>query len=427
MLSPQRLPFFYGWVVVAVAFVTLGIAANARTAFSLLFPPLLDEFGWDRGMTAAAFSIGLVSAMVYAPLIGAAMDRFGPRLLIPFGALVMAAGFVLTTHVLAPWQFYLTIGLLVVGPSTLLSYTGHFVFLPNWFARKRGLALGIVFSGVGVAAIFLFPWFQATIDRDGWRAGCFALAVLLIAVVVPLNFLLQRARPSDLGLEPDGDGSGPDAAKPTLRVVDPDWAAVDWTLRRALGTARFWLFGFGAFCALFAWYAVLVHQTRYLIDVGFGAETAAFALGLVNLLAVAGQPLLGHLSDRIGREWIWTISCLGFVLTYALLLLLAWQPSPVLLYAMVAAQGLIGYALVSVFGAIPAEIFQGRHYGAIFGTVSIVGNSGAAAGPWVTGLLFDLTGSYTLPFSLAIGSSLLSIALIWLAAPRKVRTVAGRE
>ena len=208
-------------------------------------------------------------------------------------------------------------------------------------------------------------------------------------------------------------------------MVDPAWAAVDWTLGRAIRTGRFWLFGFGAFCALFAWYAVLVHQTRYLIDIGFGAETAAFALGLVNLLAVAGQPLLGHLSDRIGREWVWTISCLGFVATYALLLLLAGQPSPLLLYSMVAAQGLFGYALVSVFGAIPAEIFQGRHYGAIFGTVSIVANSGAAAGPWVTGALFDATGSYALPFAMAIGFSVVSIALIWLAAPRKVRAVAG--
>ncbi len=424
MSFARRLPFFYGWVVVAVAFVTVAIATNARTAFSLLFPPLLDEFGWDRGMTAAGFSIGLVSAMLYAPLIGAAMDRLGPRLLIPLGAILMALGFALTTKITAPWQYYLTIGLLVVGPSTLLSYTGHFVFLPNWFARRRGLAIGIVFSGVGVGAIVILPWFQATIDAEGWRRGCWALAMLLVLVLVPLNLLLQRARPSDLGLEPDGDGAGKADSKPSLRVVDPDWAAVEWTLSRALKTGRFWLFGFGAFSALFAWYAVLVHQTRYLIDVGFSAETAAYALGLVNLLAVAGQPLLGHLSDRIGREWVWTLSCLGFALTYALLLLLAWQPSALLLYAMVAAQGLIGYALVSVFGAIPAEIFQGRHYGAIFGTVSIVGNSGAALGPWLTGHLFDVTGSYALPFALAIGFSLLSIALIWWAAPRKVRAVA---
>ncbi|MEM7225538.1 MAG: MFS transporter [Pseudomonadota bacterium] len=425
MTLARRLPFFYGWIVVAVAFVTMAISTNARTGFSLLFPPLLDEFGWERGLTAAAWSVGLASAMLYAPLIGAAMDRLGPRLLMPLGALIMAAGFVLATEVETHWQLYLTLGLLVVGPSTLLSYTGHFVFLPNWFARKRGLALGIVFAGVGVGAIVIFPWVQATIDAEGWRRACWALAVLLVVVIVPLNFFFQRAQPSDVGLEPDGDGRGSAAPKPSLRVVDPDWAAVDWTLGKALRTARFWLFGFGAFSALFAWYAVLVHQSRYLIDLGFDAKTAAYALGLVNLLAVAGQPLFGHLSDRIGREWVWTISCLGFAATYALLLLLAWQPSAFLLYAMVAAQGLIGYALVSVFGAIPAEIFQGRHYGAIFGTASIVGNSGAAAGPWVTGLLFDATGSYALPFAMAIGFSLLSIALIWLAAPRKVRAVAG--
>ncbi|MDP6709285.1 MAG: hypothetical protein QF893_23345, partial [Alphaproteobacteria bacterium] len=82
-----RLPFFYGWVVVAVAFVTMAIGVNARTAFSLIFPPILAEFGWQRGETAAIFSVGFVSATLYAPFLGMAMDRFGVRRLIPLGVL----------------------------------------------------------------------------------------------------------------------------------------------------------------------------------------------------------------------------------------------------------------------------------------------------------------------------------------------------
>jgi len=90
---------------------------------------------------------------------------------------------------------------------------------------------------------------------------------------------------------------------------------------------------------------------------------------------------------------------------------------------MVVSQGMLGYGLTSVLGAIPAEIFEGRHYGAVFGTLMLAAIGGGAAGPWVAGALYDLTGSYTPAFSIAIGGSVLSALAIWLAAPRKVRAV----
>jgi nitrate/nitrite transporter NarK len=97
-----------------------------------------------------------------------------------------------------------------------------------------------------------------------------------------------------------------------------------------------------------------------------------------------------------------------------------------MLYAMVVAQGLVGYGLASVFGAIPAEIFQGRHFGTIFGTLNLGGNAGAACGPWLAGAVYDRTGSYTAAFYIAIVATLVSITAIWLASPRRVRAVAGR-
>jgi MFS family permease len=102
------------------------------------------------------------------------------------------------------------------------------------------------------------------------------------------------------------------------------------------------------------------------------------------------------------------------------------HPTFALLYLMVAAQGMLGYGLTSVVGAIPAEIFQGKHYGTIFGTLMLASIVGGAAGPWLTGALHDATGSYTLAFVIAIGASAFSALAIWLAAPRKVRAVAGR-
>ena len=193
-----------------------------------------------------------------------------------------------------------------------------------------------------------------------------------------------------------------------------------------MGTSRFWWIALGYFCALFAWYAVQVHQTKYLVEVGFAAGDAAWALGVVSLAGIPGQIALGHLSDRIGREVVWAIGCLGFVVTYATLLLLRDNPSVPLLYLMVVTQGMLGYGITSVLGAIPAEIFESRHYGAIFGTLMLGALAGGAVGPWLTGLLHDRTGGYTSAFWIAIAWSLASAIAIWRASPRRVRAVAGR-
>jgi MFS family permease len=422
-----RLPFFYGWVIVAVVFVTMGVGVNARTAFSLLFPPILDEFGWERGVTAGAFSFGFLVSAVLSPSLGRLMDRRGPRVVMEMGVGLMAIGLVLSTLASRPWHLYATLGVLVGGGSVCLGYTGQALFLPNWFERRRGFAMSLAYAGVGVGSIILLPWMQSLIARAGWRAACWTLAILMLALLAPLNLLLRR-RPEDLGLRPDGD-PGPRDGGPGRRaanVVDAAWAAVEWTLGRAMRTGRFWWIVAGYFFGLYAWYAVQVHQTRYLIEIGFSPSHAAWALGLVSLFGIPGQIALGHVSDRIGREWVWTVGSLGFILCYLGLLLLGEVPTAALLYFMVAAQGALGYGLTSVVGAIPAEIFQGRHYGAIFGMLMLAAIGGGAAGPWVTGVLFDATGSYALAFWIAIACSALSAAAIWLAAPRKVRAVAGR-
>jgi MFS family permease len=422
----MRLPFFYGWVVVAVAFVTMAVGVNARTAFSLLFPPILAEFGWDRGVTAGAFSFGFLVSAILSPSLGRLMDRRGPRLVMEMGVILMASGLLLAPLASRPWHLYLTLGVLVGGGSVCVSYTGQSLYLPNWFVRRRGLALSVAFSGVGVGSIILLPWLQTLIGRAGWRAACWALAILVLAVLAPLN-LLARRRPEDIGLEPDGDPSSrATTAGQVANVVDAAWAAVDWTLGRAARTARFWWIMVGYFGGLFAWYAVQVHQTKYLIEIGWSPGYAAWALGFVSLVAIPGQIALGHLSDRIGREWVWTVGSAGFAICYFALILMRTAPTPSLLWLMVISQGMLGYGLTSVVGAIPAEIFQGRHYGSIFGTLMLSAIVGGAVGPWITGVIYDATGSYTPAFWIAIGCSALSAVAIWLAAPRKVRAVAGR-
>src|SRR5438093_8282619 len=214
---------FYGWIVIAIAFVTMGIGVNARTAFSLMFPPILDEFGWPRGLTAGAFSCGFLASAILGPVLGRLMDRRGPRSMMLLGVAMVGAGLGLAPLVTAPWHLYLTLGVLVAGGTVCLGYTGHALFLPNWFVRRRGLAIGVAFSGAGVGAIVILPWLQRLIAGAGWRAACLAMAGLVVVTLAPLN-LLARRRPGDWGPPPGGDP----APAATIRagahaanVVDP--------------------------------------------------------------------------------------------------------------------------------------------------------------------------------------------------------------
>lgn len=424
----MRVPFYYGWVIVGIAFVTMAIAVTARTAFSLLMPPLIDEFGWNRGLTAGAFSFGFGVSAFLSPIIGRAIDRYGPRPIIESGVALMTAGLLFAPWISSPWHLYLTLGLLVGAGANFMSFTAQSLYLPNWFVRQRAFAISVAFSGVGVGALLLLPWLQSLIEHHGWRTACTSMGVLVLLILAPINLFVWRS-PQSLGLLPDGAKSvdGASVAAKQSNIVDVAWASTHWTLSRALRTARFWWIALGYACALFAWYAVQVHQTQYLSEIGFAPLQAAWALGLVSVVAIPGQIGLGALSDRIGREWVWTAGCAGFAGCYAALIALHFFPSPWLLYLMVFSQGFLGYALTSVMGPIVAEIFEGPHYGAIFGTLTIALIGGGAVGPWVTGLVHDATGSYQLAFVAAIGLCAISAGAIWLAAPRKVRLVPGKS
>jgi MFS family permease len=356
------------------------------------------------------------------------MDNHGPRVVIEIGVVLLSAGLLLAPMIEKPWHLYATLGLLVGAGANLMSFTVQSLYLPNWFARRRGLAISIAFSGVGAGAILLLPWLQTIIAQDGWRKSCVVMGLIVIGVVGPLNLFVWH-KPQNLGLLPDGATTVADAAakRDLSNIIDPRWAAIEWTLARAIRTSRFWWIVLGYFCALIAWYAIQVHQTKYLIEVGFSPLVAAWALGIVSAIAIPGQIGFGALSDRVGREIVWSVGCLGFAICYATLIALENSPSTELLYLMVISQGFLGYALTAVMGPIVAEIFEGPHYGSIFGTISIALIGGGAAGPWIAGVIHDATGSYRLAFVFAIVCAITSAVAIWLASPRKVRTVPGRK
>src|SRR5260370_4392865 len=161
------------------------------------------------------------------------------------------------------------------------------------------------------------------------------------------------------------------------------------------------------------------------VEMGFAPMEAAWSLGLVALAGIPGQIVLGAMSDRMGREIVWSLSCAGFAICYVALLLLAAAPSQPLLYVMVLSQGLLGYRFTAMMGPIVAEIFEGKQFGTIFSILmtSLIG--GGAVGPLVTGLLHDWTGTYTPAFALGVVLSVVCALAVWLASPGKVRMVAG--
>ncbi|HEX7928278.1 MAG TPA: MFS transporter, partial [bacterium] len=315
-----------------------------------------------------------------------------------------------------PWHLYATLGVLVVGSTVILTYTGHAMFLPHWFVRRRGFAIGIAFSGVGVGSILLFPWLQTIIAAAGWRQACWVLAALMLAVVLPLNLIFQRKHPSQLGLLPDGDPPQPVTAAGNAAKAA---ASELWPFGRAMRSAPFWWLVIADFCAMVAWYTVQVHQTKYLTEIGITPATAAFALGFVGLASIAGQIGLGWFADKFSTEIAWTLGGLGFVACYVMLLVLEQHPSVLMMYLMVGIQGGLGYGIASVFGSIPAQIFQGRAYASIFGMLSLSISFGAGIGPWIGGVMQDHTGSYNPAWWMGLACSVIAIAGVWFAQPSK--------
>src|SRR5215813_11025818 len=231
-----RLPFFFGWVIIAVAFVTMALSVTARTAFSLMFPPIVDEFGWDRGLAAGAFSFGFLVSAAVSPVLGRLIDRRGPRFVIEIGVLITGAGLAGAILIAAPWQLYATLGLLVGIGANCMSYSVHSQFLPNWFVRNRALAIGIAFSGVGVGAIMIMQWLQKKKLHDGWHTASWMLGVITLVILMPINLLVAK-NPEALGLLPDGESNAPGSAKKRpSNIVDKEWAAIDWTVPRAIRT-----------------------------------------------------------------------------------------------------------------------------------------------------------------------------------------------
>ncbi len=420
----RRPTVFYGWIVIAIGFITLSIAFGIWYSYSVFFLSIVSEFNWDRASTSSIFSIFLICHALIGLLTGYLQDRYGPRIVIPLGACILAVALTLTSRSNNLWHFYVTYGVLAGASVSLLGFTSHSAFLPAWFERKRGLAVGIATSGIGFGMLVIVPLVERSIAAFGWRSAYLFLAGIVLLVVCPLNAIFSRRSPSELNLNPDGDLAEMQAGRPVnfmiMKVIDTEWANRDWTLRTALQTRRFWFLVATFFCLSYAYQGTLLHSVSAMVDTGSARQTAAAYFGLLGIAGSVGKILFGSLSDRIGRERSNTVG--GITAAAGIICLIYSNPANSILPVLFALLFGLGYgAAAPLMPSVSADIFIGRSFGLIFGMISLGSGAGGALGSYITGLLRDLFGGYVIPLAICTLSLLLSCMFVWLAGPRKIR------
>ncbi len=415
--------FYYGWVIVGVALVSMGFWFGFRTTFSVFYVALLEEFLWGRGESAGVQSLALITYTVTAPLVGGLIDRFGPRRIIVPGVLLLAFGLILCALIKSLGHFYFLYGVVAGTGVTSVAIVSYTAILAHWFVKKRGIASGIAVSGMGLGTFILVPLSQHFIALWGWRFAFVAFGLLVLIILLPLNALFLRHKPQELGLYPDGAG---DAGSPNgegVDVMDAAWSGTDWTLKRAIRTGRFWALMIFPFCAAIAIYVVIVHSVRFLVDAGIDKMTAAFVFALSGIISSGFRIFWGWLSDRIGREKTYTLGIFCITMGLCSLILLEILGGGYFIYTFIVFLGAGWGVTAPMFMAVAADLFQGRTIGLIYGLLEGVLGIGAAFGSWVAGFIFDKTQSYQWAFILAVSVSILSCLFVWVAAPRKVRQI----
>jgi MFS transporter, OFA family, oxalate/formate antiporter len=406
--APRR-PF-YGWRIVAACFGILFVAYGVQFSYGVFLPAMAAETGWDRTSLSLAFSLYVFVYSILGAASGWCTDRFGPRLVIATGALLLGGGLALTSQAEAPWQLYLSLGLVAaLGMSAI--YVPCNATVVRWFVWRRGLALGIASSGHGFGNLLIPPLAGILMAGYGWRAT-YALLALVGGALILLCALAMVRDPERLGLHPDG--IAPVAAPKRLAPVhaappSPSSGEAVWTLAAARRTAALWLV-MAVFTMTFTViFLPLVHLVPFALDLGILPVRAALAVGLIGAGSLVGRLLSGAVSDRLGRRLTLCIA-LGL---QALAFAGFWASTGAgLLFASAVLFGLATGGTSILFPAIVGDFFGRLSVGAIFGFIWAIAASAAAFGPLIAGYLYDLTGSYADAFVLSAALNLAAACLV---------------
>jgi MFS family permease len=395
------------WIVAAVAFLALVGAAGFRAAPGVLMVPLQNEFGWSTTVLSAAVSINLVLFGLTAPFAAALMERFGIRAVTSVALVLIGAGSALTVLVNQSWQILLTWGLLIGLGTGSMALVFAATIANTWFAKSRGLVIGILTAGSAAGQLVFLPFIAALAQNPGWRQASLLIAAGALAVV-PLVLKFLKNSPADAGVLPYGaepearagaDGEPwTDAPESPERTAEPRRnAAVRalQVLKRASKVRTFW--------ALVAGFAICGATTNGLIgthfipsahDHGMPETTAAGLLAVVGIFDILGTIASGWLTDRFNPRILLAVYYqfrgIG-LLVLPLLLSATVQPSMIVF---VVIYGLDWVATVPPTAAICRQVF-GADGSVVFGWVFAAHQLGAAAAALGAGVIRDATGQYT--------------------------------
>ncbi len=402
-MAPQR--FHYGWVVVLTGLlVTIGAHGFGRMSYTLILPAMGDGLHVDYtelGFIATGNFIGyLIMALVGGFLAG----RFGARLVITLALLLMGVTLILTgVAETVGFAFFMR---LLTGLGNGASYVPAMALGSAWFAMKRrGLATGIVSAGIGggtMIASFLVPEIMKAYGEEGWRFAWYYLGggVLVIAGVAAA---LIRSRPEEMGLRQVGGANAQAAPAP----AQPSVSVLDWG--KVYGIPRVWYLGV-VYCMYgFSYVIYLTFFKAYLVkEMTISATEADYLWALVGGLSIFCGVIWGSLSDKVGRGRGAALAYLALGLSYLIFALVQGRLG---YYSSAITFGLSAWSIPVIIAAAAGDAVGPRLAPAGLGFITLFFGLGQALGPWVAGYLKDVSGTFTWPFLLACGVSLLGTIL----------------
>jgi MFS family permease len=385
----------YAWARLAMSLLLMTIGGSGMYAITVVLPPMQQDFGVTRGSASLAYTLTMIGFGVGGILMGRLADRHGIMRVVMVGAVGLGLGYIAAG--LAPglaW-FGLAQGLLIGLLGTSATFAPLVADTSRWFDRRRGIALAICMSGNYTAGAFWPPVMQHFIDAFGWRATYIGMGVFCIVSMVPLAIALRRRPPPEASVASPAHAAGPTTAS-----------------ERPLGLAPHVLLGLlcvaGVSCCV-AMSMPQVHIVAYCGDLGFGAARGAEMLSLMLGMGVVSRLVSGWISDRIGG--LRTL-LLGSLLQGVALLLFLPSDGLVSLYLVSGLFGLFQGGIVPAYALIVREYFPASQAGARVGTVLMATLVGMALGGWMSGAVFDLTGSYRAAFLNGIAWNLLNLSVV---------------
>lgn len=407
-----NLPFFYGWVIVIVVFVAEFLAAGVGTVtVPLFFKPISEEMGWSLTQLTGSVTAQALAGMVVVPIAGIALDRFGARPVMTFGAVVAGFGLLFLTQVQEPWHFWVLYAVVgALGLHEMGQFTGP-VVVAKWFVRRRGRAMAIVTSGTTIGGMILAPLMALLMTTQGWREAWGIMGAVILVVMVPILVMFIRRQPESMGLSPDGDtaelvSGGAHLSQPKIETV--------WTLREALRTREIWVLILSMELVSLSATAVVVHTVPFLsFEQGLSTQAVSIVLTLRLFSATLSRFFWGFLMERVPVHLCLSV---GFFFRAVGPISLIMFPYPFNVIALLISN-IPGGAMAVLQPLAFANYYGRRFFGTIQGTIRPILAIPQLVGPLLIAMVFDRTGSFYAGFFIASVLGFIASGVALLARP----------